>query len=82
MKRLLLPLLVALPLTTAVNATNYIECEAIYSVIERTENRKYNARKNNRDYPNIYKYDPKPYDAVLERAKIDFNKRNCYYLID
>ena len=28
------------------------------------------------------KYDPKPYDAVLERAKIDFNKRNCYYLID
>ena len=82
MKRLLLPLIAALAFPTAVHATNYVECEAIYSVIERTANRKYNARKNNRDYPNIYKYDPKPYDAVLERAKIDFNKRNCYYLID
>ena len=69
MKRLLIPLLAALALPTAVNATNYVECEAIYSVIERTENRKYNARKNNRDYPNIYKYDPKPYDDVLKRAK-------------
>ena len=38
MKRLLLPLLAALALPTAVSATNYIECEAIYSAIERKSN--------------------------------------------
>jgi hypothetical protein len=35
MKRLLLPLLVSLALPIAVNATNYLECEAINSAIDR-----------------------------------------------
>ena len=35
MKRLLLPLLAALALPTAVNATNYLECEAINSALDR-----------------------------------------------
>tara|TARA_Y100001973_G_C5027460_1_gene246313 strand:+ start:317 stop:604 length:288 start_codon:yes stop_codon:yes gene_type:complete len=35
MKRLLLPLLAALALPTAVNATNYVECEAMYRVYSR-----------------------------------------------
>ena len=40
MKRILLPLIAALAFPTAVNATNYVECEAIYSLIARTENQK------------------------------------------
>ncbi len=35
MKLLLLPLIAALTLPTAVNATNYLECEAINSAIDR-----------------------------------------------
>ena len=34
-KRLLLPLLAALALPTAVNATNYLECEAIFQALKR-----------------------------------------------
>ena len=46
MKRLLLPLLAAIALPTAVNATNYVECEAIYSLIVRTENQKEQKRRD------------------------------------
>ena len=35
MKRLLLPLLAALALPAAVNATKYVECEAIYQGMKR-----------------------------------------------
>ena len=35
MKRLLIPLLAAIALPTAVNATNYVECEAIDNVVNR-----------------------------------------------
>ena len=35
-KRFLIPLLAAFALPTAVNATNYLECEAIYKVAGRS----------------------------------------------
>ncbi len=35
MKLLLLPLLAAIALPTAVNAINYVECEAIFQALER-----------------------------------------------
>ena len=35
MRKLLIPLLAALALPTAVNATNYLECEAIYQALNR-----------------------------------------------
>ena len=85
MKRLLLPLLAALALPTAVNATNYVECEAIYSLLVRTENQKEQKRRDyvqyGEKYPNLYKEtDVKPYEEVLERAYKDYDKRGCYGL--
>ena len=35
-KKFLIPLLAAVSLPTAVNATNYLECEAIYKVAGRS----------------------------------------------
>ena len=63
----LFPLIAAIALPTAVNATNYVECEAIYQVMLR---QKRLWREN--------VYDPK-YDEAYERALKDFNKRGCYY---
>ena len=84
MKRLLLPLLAALALPHTVNATNYVECEAIYSLIVRTENQKEQKRRDfveyGEKYPSLYSYDPKIYDEVLERAYKDYDKRGCYGL--
>ena len=80
MKLSLIPLLAALTLPTAVNATNYVECEAIYSLIARTENQKEQRRRNNVQYPKIYSYNPEIYDEVLERAYKDYKKRGCYGL--
>ena len=80
MKRFLLALLAAIALPTAVNATNYVECEAIYSLIARTENQKEQRRRNNVQYPKIYSYNPEIYDEVLERAYKDYKKRGCYGL--
>ena len=80
MKSLLLPLIAALVFPTAVNATNYVECEAIYSLIARTENQKEQRRRNNVEFPKIYSYNPEIYDEVLERAYKDYKKRGCYGL--
>ena len=77
MKRLLLPLLAALALPTTANATNYVECEAIYSLIARTKIQK------NEDWGRLYqrgekdKYDGTIYDKVIERASRDYDKRGC-----
>ena len=85
MRKLLIPLLAAFALPTAVNATNYVECEAIYSLIVRTENQKEQKRRDflqyGEKYPSLYsKTDVKPYDEVLERAYKDYDKRGCYGL--
>ena len=78
MKRLLLRLLAALALPISVNATDYVECEAIYSLITRTENQKEEMRVNSMKYPNIYSFNTKTYDDVINRANRDFYKRGCY----
>ena len=83
-KRFSITLLAALALPTTVNATNYVECEAIYSLIVRTENQKEQKRRDNvqygDEYPSLYSYNPEIYDEVLERAYKDYDKRGCYGL--
>ena len=68
MKRLLLPLLAALALPTAVNATNYLECEAIFQALERQSKilmKDLNNEKQNK---------------IFERIMKDAKKRGCYYI--
>ena len=68
MKRLLLPLLAALSLPTAVNATNYLECEAIFQALERQSKilmKDLNNEKQNK---------------IFERIMKDAKKRGCYYI--
>ena len=85
MKKFLIPLLAVIALPTTANATNYVECEAIYSLLIRTENQKEQKRRDYREYgekyPSLYKKtDVKPYEEVLERALKDYKKRGCYGL--
>ena len=68
MQRLLLSLLAALALPTAVNATNYIEWESIYTVAKR----QYKLWEES-DFKN------KDYEGAYDRALNDFKKRSCYY---
>ena len=68
MKRLLLALLAALALPTAVNATNYVECEAIFQALERQSKilmKDLNNEKQNK---------------IFERIMKDAKKRGCYYI--
>ena len=68
MKRLLLPLLAALALPTAVDATNYLECEAIFQALERQSKilmKDLNNEKQNK---------------IFERIMKDAKKRGCYYI--
>tara|TARA_A100001015_G_scaffold306548_1_gene401018 strand:+ start:871 stop:1080 length:210 start_codon:yes stop_codon:yes gene_type:complete len=68
MKRLLLPLLAVLALPTAVNATNYLECEAIFQALERQSKilmKDLNNEKQNK---------------IFERIMKDAKKRGCYYI--
>ena len=68
MRRLLLPLLAALALPTAVNATNYLECEAIFQALERQSKilmKDLNNEKQNK---------------IFERIMKDAKKRGCYYI--
>ena len=68
MKRLLLPLLAALAFPTAVNATNYLECEAIFQALERQSKilmKDLNNEKQNK---------------IFERIMKDAKKRGCYYI--
>ena len=67
MKRLLLSLLAALALPTAVNATNYLECEAIYNVASWTAqilSKGYGSTKQ--DFKNKQQ---KIYDQAMKDAK-------------
>tara|TARA_B100000212_G_C27120674_1_gene424732 strand:+ start:407 stop:613 length:207 start_codon:yes stop_codon:yes gene_type:complete len=67
MRKSLIALLAAIALPTAANATNYVECEAIYQVALRQQRL---WREN--------MYDSK-YDEAYKRALKDFKKRGCYY---
>ena len=71
MKRLLLPLIAALALPTAVNATNYIECEAIYSAIERKSN-EYLDSESDKTRNNLMKQ--------VRRMSKDAERRGCWYI--
>ena len=68
MKRLLLPLLAALALPTAVHATNYVECEAIYQVIVRQQ----------RLWEEAYFQKDSEYKKAKDRAMKDYQKRGCF----
>ena len=68
MKRLLLALIAAIALPTAVNATNYLECEAIFQALERQSKilmKDLNNEKQNK---------------IFERIMNDAKKRGCYYI--
>ena len=78
MKRLLITLLAAVALPTAVNATNYVECEAIYSLISRTQRQRDAEWERKYDLGKIGEFDETPYNKVSERAKKDYKKRGCY----
>ena len=82
MKHLLFPLLVSLSLPIAATATNYVECEAIYSLIGRTERQRSAAWSRHYDLNNgnMDKFDSTPYEEVNERATKDYKKRGCYGL--
>ena len=73
MKRLLLPLLAAIALPTAVNATNYLECEAIYKVASRSAKLLMNLPSSAND---LIDEEQKIYDRAMKDAK----KRGCYYI--
>ena len=68
MKRLLLPLLAAIALPTAVHATNYVECEAIYQVIVRQQ----------RLWEEAYFQKDSEYKKAKDRAMKDYQKRGCF----
>ena len=68
MKRILLPLLAALSLSTAVHATNYVECEAIYQVIVRQQ----------RLWEEAYFQKDSEYKKAKDRAMKDYQKRGCF----
>ncbi|WP_269615681.1 hypothetical protein [Prochlorococcus marinus] len=71
MKRLLLPLLAALTLPTAVSATNYIECEAIYSAMERISN-EYLEAESEKIRNGLMKQ--------VRRMSKDAERRGCWYI--
>jgi len=68
MRRLLIPLLAFLISPTAVNATNFVECEAIFQALERQS--KILMKDPNNEKQN------KIYQRIMKDAK----KRGCYYI--
>ena len=68
MKRFLITLLAALALPTAVNATNFVECEAIFQALDRQSK--------------ILMKDPnnEKQTKIFERIMKDAKKRGCYYI--
>ena len=68
MKPLLLPLLAALALPTAIHATNYVECEAIYQFIVRQQ----------RLWEEAYFQKDSEYKKAKDRAMKDYQKRGCF----
>ena len=74
MKRLLIPLLAAIALPTTVNSTNYVECEAIHNVVNRS------AEMLLKDWPSSMKEYKKQQQEIYDRAIKDAKKRGCYYI--
>ena len=76
MKRLLLPLLAAIVLPTAVNATNYVECESINSAIDRWIG--YVRDDSALDCSDWTKAVDE--NETIKRLYKDAKKRGCYYI--
>ena len=77
MRKFLIPLLAALALPTAVNATNYLECEAIYAALNRTMDLVIE------EAPLLGYLDPSKAveeNEDIKRLKKDAKKRGCYYI--
>ena len=64
----LISLLAAVALPTAVNATNYVECEAIFQAAERQSKILMNDLNNEKK------------NKIFERIMKDAKKRGCYYI--
>ena len=92
MKRLLLPLLAALALPTAVNATNFVECDALYNAYDRISKKFLEADKNRTDsilnpenyelFPDIkqiYALDRKSQKERLDKMIAIAKKRGCLW---
>ena len=79
MSKLFIFLLTVTLLPTSVSATNYVECEAIYSLITRTQRQK-NAMWDRFAAGKISSPDETAYNEVEERALKDYKKRGCYGL--
>ena len=85
MKRLLLTLVAALALPTAVNATNYVECETIYQIHKRMKKirHEHNYFLNNVEDPSKYNDRRAYYDSVIKRLETDFyNNKNCPFPLE
>ena len=76
MKRLLFALLVALALPTAVNATNYLECEAINSAIDRW----IGYVKDDSAFDGSDWLKAVDENETIQRLYKDAKKRGCYYI--
>ena len=72
-KKFLIHLLDDVSLPTAVNATNYLECEAIYKVAGRSAQLLMNSPSSAND---LIDKEQKIYDRAMKDAK----KRGCYYI--
>ena len=92
MKRLLLPLLAALALPTAVYATNFVECDALYNAYDRISKKFLEADKNRTDsmlnpenyelFPEIkqiYAEDRKSQKKRLDKIIAIAKKRGCLW---
>ena len=79
--------LVAIAIPTGINffksfstSVDYAKCEAIFSLLIRTQNQQENARKKSIEYPSIYSYDAKPYEDVINKATKDYENLGCFGL--
>ncbi len=61
-------------------SVDYVKCEAIFSLLIRTQNQQKNAKDKNREYPSIYSYDAKPYKDVIDKANQDYETLGCFGL--
>ena len=75
-KRFLILFLAARALPTAVNATNYLECEAINSAIDRLIGYvRDDSALDGSDWPKAVDE-----NEIIQRLYKDAKKRGCYYI--
>ena len=76
MRKFLIPLLAAVALPTAVNATNYVECESINSAIDRWIGYvRDDSALDGSDWTKAVDE-----NETIKRLYKDAKKRGCYYI--